>query len=82
MNRFKVCLRGDQSRIEHPRGHGPQSGKVSFWANELRDYQLKISKTECKPVRGADCFGEVANGCIEVLGDLTVASLLYTEHWV
>ena len=56
------------------------SGKVSFWVDKLRDCQLKILKTEYKPVRGADCFGEVANGCIEVLGDLTVASLLYTEH--
>lgn len=47
--------------------------------DKLRNYQLKILKTECTPVRGADCFGEVASGCIEVLGDSTVVSLLYTE---
>ena len=34
------------------------NGKVSFWADKLRDYQLKILKTECTPVRGADCFGK------------------------
>ena len=34
------------------------NGEVSFWADKLRDYQLRILKTECTPVRGADCFGK------------------------
>jgi len=34
------------------------NGKVSFWADKLRDYQLKILKDECTPVCGADCFGK------------------------
>ena len=34
------------------------NGKASFWADKLCGYQLRILKTECTPVRGADCFGK------------------------
>ena len=34
------------------------NGEVSFWADKLRDYQFRILKTECTPVRGGDCFGK------------------------
>ncbi|OCL08305.1 HET-domain-containing protein [Glonium stellatum] len=54
------------------------NSKVSFWEEKLGDYQFRIVNAECTPVRGADCFGQVTSGYLEVLGKLTAASVLYT----